>query len=250
MKILVVDLETTGLSKINDAIVEIGMVLVDTKTKEIKKVFDNVVKHDKFDPDKHANAWIFKNSSLNIFDVMNAKNLEDYREEIQNLLDKYKMTAFNKPFDIKFLEQAGFKLTSVDCLMQACRKYSQKLDKRGARKTPSVEEIYNLFFIKDGEEYIEEHRAGQDAIDEAKIMLQLVEYKKNPPKDLLVIKEKKKKPNFEPMEQILDINDKFPFGKFKDKLVSEVVKTSPNYLNWCLNNVNGFKITDKVKELL
>lgn len=249
MKILVVDIETTGLSKINDAIVEIGMVVVDTKTKKIKKVFDKVVKHDKFDPKKHKNCWIFQNSSLKMEDIMNAKNLEDYREEIQNYLDKYKMTAYNKAFDMKFLKEAGFTMTDVDCLMHSSRKYSQKIDKRGAIKTPSVEETYNLFFVKEGDEYIEDHRAGQDALDEGRILLQLVEYKKNPPKDLLVIKEKKNNDN-KPKYKPLDIGDTFPFGKHKGQLVSEVIETSPKYIHWCLKNVGSFNVTDEVKKLL
>jgi hypothetical protein len=37
---------------------------------------------------------------------------------------------------------------------------------------PSVEEIYNQFFMK-GQVYIEEHRAGADALDEGKILLWL-----------------------------------------------------------------------------
>ena len=40
MKILVVDLETTGFDSKTDLIVEISIALVDTDTKEIKMVFD------------------------------------------------------------------------------------------------------------------------------------------------------------------------------------------------------------------
>ena len=63
MKLLVVDTETTGLSVKFDAIVELGIVLVDTKTGEVKKVFDKVVKGPKWNAFKHKNAWIFQNSS-------------------------------------------------------------------------------------------------------------------------------------------------------------------------------------------
>ena len=55
MKLLVVDIETTGFFVNSDAIVEIGIALVDTETKEIELVFDNVIKHDKFDSKKHKN---------------------------------------------------------------------------------------------------------------------------------------------------------------------------------------------------
>jgi hypothetical protein len=42
---------------------------------------------------------------------------------------------------------------------------------------PSVEEIYNQFFMKKGQVYIEEHRAGADALDEGKILLHMVKLK-------------------------------------------------------------------------
>lgn len=95
MKLLIVDLETTGLSSKYDAIVEIALVLVDTKTGETEKVFDKVVKHPKWNPYKHKNSWIFQNTNLTPQEVSKANPLEDYREEIQGWFDKYKLTAFN-----------------------------------------------------------------------------------------------------------------------------------------------------------
>jgi DNA polymerase III epsilon subunit-like protein len=187
MKILVVDLETTGFWP-SDVIVEIGICLVDTEAKTIELVFDKVVKEDKFNEKKHKNSWIFKNTDLTVEDVVNARPLSDYKDKIQGLFDKYKMTAYNKSFDIRFLKKAGFVMDDVKCLMKTATKYSEYKDKNGNVKKPSVEEIYTQFFMKDGETYIEEHRAGADAIDESKILLRLVELKnggvliKNDPK--------------------------------------------------------------------
>ena len=42
MKILVLDIETTGFSEKLDAIVEIGMILTDTDTKKYKIVFNTI----------------------------------------------------------------------------------------------------------------------------------------------------------------------------------------------------------------
>ena len=96
MEILVVDLETTGFDSKTDLIVEIGIVLVNTDTKEIKMVFDKPIKETGFDYETHKNSWIFENTTLSVEDVMSAKPIEDYFDEIQGLFDKYKMTAFNK----------------------------------------------------------------------------------------------------------------------------------------------------------
>lgn len=88
------------------------------------------------------------------------------------------MTAYDKSFDLRFLRDAGFKIDDIKCLMKTATTYSTFKDKNGKIKKPSVEEIYNQFFMKNGEVYIEEHRAGADAIDEGKILLHMVNLKK------------------------------------------------------------------------
>jgi len=245
MKLLVVDIETTGFFVNSDAIVEIGIALVDTETKQIELVFDNVIKHDKFNSKKHKNAWIFQNTTLTVEDVENAKPLSDYKDEIQALFDKYKMTAYNKSFDLRFLKAAGFKMDDVKCLMHTATQYSQYKDKNGKVKKPSVEEIYNQFFMKDGEVYIEEHRAGVDAKDEAKILLHMVGLKNT--KDVL---KEDKKPKPTKKYKPLDEDDVLPFGKHKGKTLGEVAKTNPNYLRWCEKEVPNFSITPNVKKLM
>ena len=179
MEILVVDIETTGFNVKTDAIVEIGITLVNTETKSIDLKFNNVIRHKKFIEWKHKNSWIFQNTTLTVEDVKNANSLDYYFSEIQDLFNKYKMTAYNKQFDLKFLKLAGFKIDDIKCLMKTAKTHSHYKDKKGNIKTPSVEEIYNQFFSKDGEIYVEQHRAGADAIDESKILLHMVELKSN-----------------------------------------------------------------------
>lgn len=178
MKILVVDIETTGFWP-SDAIVEIGISLVDTNTKEITLVFDKVVKDSKFIKWRHKDAWIFQNTTLTVEDVERANPLTSYFDELQDLFDRYQMTAYNKSFDLRFLRACGFKIRDTRCLMKTASIYSSFKDKNGRKKRPSVEEIYNQFFMKDGEVYIEEHRAGADSIDESKILLHMVKLKQD-----------------------------------------------------------------------
>lgn len=246
MKLLVVDIETTGFYVHSDAIVEIGIALVDTVTKEIELVFDNVIKHDKFNSKTHKNAWIFKNTTLTVEDVENAKCLNTYKEEIQGLFDKYKMTAYNKAFDLRFLKEAGFKMSDVKCLMHTATQYSEYKDKNGKTKKPSVEEIYNQFFMKSGDIYVEEHRAGADAKDEAKIMLHMVGLKGSKP--MLIEDKKKDKPTktYKP----LDVDDVISFGKNKGKTVAEVAGLTPNYLKWCEKEIPNFSLTPNARKLL
>lgn len=177
MKIIVLDIETTGFNKYSDAIVEVGIVLVDTDTKEITKLFDEVVKDKLFNETKHKNSWIFNNSTLRFEDVMNAKPLEYYRNDIQNILNTYPMTAFNMKFDTGFMDTHGFKFKQTKCLMESSRPYNKNKDKSGNQKVPSVPEIYAQFFPD--ENYDEEHRGCDDAYHEGKILLKLVELKKS-----------------------------------------------------------------------
>jgi len=247
MKLLVVDIETTGFNTKKDAIVEIGIVLVDTKTNETKLVFDNVIRDKRFDPDIHKDCWIFKNTTLTVEDVINAKTLEEYFDEIQQLFDTYKMTAYNKSFDIRFLKAAGFKMDDIECLMKAAKKYSNYIYK-GKVKTPSVEEIYNQFFVKDGDPYIEKHRAGVDAIDESKILLHMVYLKHNPPteREKIILTETKQKDT----ANLINVDSVLNFGKHKGKVFSEVAKTDKGYLWWCLDNIPVFKVTPEAKKLI
>jgi hypothetical protein len=95
MKLLVVDIETTGFFVNSDAIVEIGIALVDTVTKEIELVFDNVIKHDKFNSNKHKNAWIFQNTTLTVEDVEKAftdhiGDDDKFRSTVSDMIDKAK----------------------------------------------------------------------------------------------------------------------------------------------------------------
>ncbi len=174
MKIIVLDIETTGLHTTYSSIVEIGMVLVDTEAKTIKTLFDEVVREKNFNP--KYKAWIFENSDLTPSDVMKAKTLESYRKKIQGYLNKYPVTAFNKSFDLRFFKDRGFIYNDIKCIMQSTKTYF-KLKKNNRVKTPSVEEAYKVLFPTSN--YIEKHRGGDDAKHEAKILLKMCEMKTN-----------------------------------------------------------------------
>lgn len=239
MEILVVDIETTGFDSKNDLIVEIGIALVNTDTKEINLIFNNPIKEPEFDYETHKNSWIFENTDLTPEDVMSSKSIEEHFNEIQGLFDKYKMTAFNKTFDIRFLTRCGFKMDDVDCLMRSATKYSRYVKPDGKRKIPSVEEIYRQFFLN--ENYIEKHRAGEDALDEAKILLKLVELKNDPTYEIpppIIVEQKKK------------YTVTFPFGKYKGKKVSDVIDTDKQYILWATKNFPKFDLSPEIVELL
>ena len=210
-----------------------------------------MVKDKKFNRKKHANSWIFKNTQLTIDDVESANPLEDYRQEIQNLFDKYKITAYNKAFDLRFLKDRGFTCSDVKCLMKTATKYSELKDKNGNKKVPSMEEIFNQFFVTDGNKYVEEHRAGADAKDEAKLLLHMAALKDSLAlvEDEVKLKAKAPQTNY-PRYKPVAPDDDFPFGKYKGMKFKELAAKNPKYVKWCLENVKGFKLNDEAKKLI
>jgi DNA polymerase III epsilon subunit-like protein len=255
MKLLVIDIETTGLDIETDSIVEIGAALADTDTKEIKLVFDKVVKDKYWNPQLHKKAWIFETSDLTFEQVESAISLDSVFDELQNLITTYDTVAFNLKFDEKFLTRNGFVFNKKKCLMEAVKNYVIFKNDAGRTVKPSVEEIYNHFFVDGNEKYVEKHRGGSDAIDEAKIMLHMIKLKADTSyvrKIDLKTPKNKEKPAFKIKKEYdeVDVDSILPFGKYKGEIFSEVVKKDKNYLQWCLENVSGLKLTENAKNLV
>jgi len=256
VKLLVIDIETTGLNIDSDSIIEIGAALVDTDTKEIELVFDKVVKDKYWDSKFHKDAWIFTKSNLTFEDVEKADSLDVYFDELQKLFLAYDTVAFNLSFDYRFLTRNGFNFSKTKCLMEAVKNYVVFKNENDRSVKPSVEEIYNHFLVEDGSPiYVEEHRAGPDAVDEAKIMLHMIKLKGTNDYVRKVVSKTAKpkdKPKFKITKKydIVDVNTEFPFGKHKGIVFSEVVKKDIGYLRWCLKNVNGLTLTDGALLLL
>jgi len=172
-KIVVVDIETTGLDPISDIILEIGICELNLDTGECLKLFDKVVKEPKFSED-YRDSWIFLNSDLRFETVINAPDLEGFREEIQSILKKYPATAFNKAFDFSFFKNRGFKISfELPCPMMTLTSI-MKIPHRSETyryKYPSVQEAWNYLFPNDY--YQETHRAYDDAFHEARIVYEM-----------------------------------------------------------------------------
>jgi DNA polymerase III epsilon subunit-like protein len=177
-QIAVVDIETTDI-KPSSCIVEIGVVVLDTKTGEIKTLFDHVVR----EPGKAITEddWIFRKSDLAYTEVLAAEPLDTYIAELQEIFNNYPVTAFNADFDIdKFLSTRGLVFPHrVPCIMVTAtpaialpptekqRKYYPEKE----FKTPSAIEAWSYYF---GEDYVEKHRARSDAEAEAHILRAMI----------------------------------------------------------------------------
>ena len=173
-EILVLDIETTGLSTANDFILELGIVKLNTETGEITELFNKVFK----DPNltaKHRKSWIFENGFMDIEEVRKAKPLNYYTKEIQDIFTPYKgkITAWNRSFDHGFLSSNGFDLgEDVLCPMKASTHFFKIKGARGF-KWPKAQEAWDILFPDTHK--IEAHRGLDDSIMEAKIIFELVQ---------------------------------------------------------------------------
>ncbi len=172
-EILVLDIETTGLSPKFDFILELGIVKLNIGTGEITNLFDKIFKDPKLTA-KHRNAWIFQNGYMHIDEVRNAKPLDNYRAEIQHILTPFKgkITAWNRDFDNAFLQQEGFDLgLAMSCPMKASTDYFKIPGARGY-KWPKAQEAWDILFPDVHK--TEKHRGLDDSIMEAKIIFELI----------------------------------------------------------------------------
>ncbi len=172
MKIVVIDLETSGFSPEHNIILEIGAVLLDLSNGAIKPLFNELIKEEGFNKSvKHC--WALENSDLSFDEILEkGKSLDEIRNRLQSSLDQYPVTAFNSAFDIGFLSRRGFNIPkTTPCIMKTCTPIVGIKDRRGRNKWPNVDEAWAFFFPDIS--YTEKHRGFDDAAHEARILYKL-----------------------------------------------------------------------------
>ena len=172
-KVAVIDIETTGLDPNIDLILEIGIVELSLITGETKILFDSLVKEPKFG-EEHRDAWIFDNSDLKFENIENAPLFDNIKQKIREICNQYPITAFNKSFDLGFLKAREINIpVELPCIMLTSTNICKIPFPTGGKgnKWPRCQEAWDFFFPNS--EYIEKHRAVDDAIHEAKILFEL-----------------------------------------------------------------------------
>jgi len=174
MKILIIDIETTGFLNQNGKIVEIGIVELDLLNGNKKIIFDQVMHEIPITKEEVQNSWIVSNGYMSLEEIRNSKNLKHHFDEIQRILNDYTngCTAFNNAFDFGFMESRGFVFPKkLACPMKLSTDICKIPSPRGGYKWPKVQEAFDFFFGKT--EYVEKHRGADDAFHEADIVLEL-----------------------------------------------------------------------------
>lgn len=178
MKVLIVDIETTGFLKDNGKIVEIGIVELDLRSGTKRILFDEVI-NPNLPEEKIKNSWIVQNGYMTTEEILNGVQFESIVNKLQFLIFSYPdgATAFNRSFDFDFLEEYGIEIPKkLPCPMLVSTNIC-KIPKTGAAafyqgyKWPKVEEAYKFFYPDS--QYVEKHRGADDAFHEADIVLAL-----------------------------------------------------------------------------
>ncbi len=155
------------------------------------------------------------------------------RKDLEFLLAGGVLVAHNAKFDVAMLEAEGVKVPKFICTLRVAR----FLD------TKNLIPEYNLQFLR---YYMGLEVAGNphDAEGDVNVLRAVF--------DRLFTKIKEiEKTDEATINKMIEISSKpsifsiFPFGKYKDKKIEEVVKTDRGYLEWLLNQKNIDGATDE-----
>lgn len=174
-KIAVVDIETTHLKSEYGTIVEMGICKLDLTDGSIQKLLDTVVREPDFNKDVDVNAWVFKNTSLTVEDVLSAPEWEFVKPKISHIFSIYPITAFNQQFDLMWLKDRRVKIERVvpDPMKEATNilQIPHPNPTLSKYKLPSVSECWNYYFPNIY--YQIKHRAYDDCLHEACIIYEM-----------------------------------------------------------------------------
>lgn len=168
------DLETTGLSRENDRIIQIAM---------IKVINGNIV--DKYDsyvnPKKHISESASEVNHIYDYDVCNERTIKEIFPEILSFIDGLPIIAHNASFDIGFLECEYFRsfketipeLNSI-CTMKLWKKRFNQIYNEAPFSAKLCTLVDALLYEEDIKEYrSNSHDAYCDALATAKVFMKM-----------------------------------------------------------------------------
>jgi len=104
--------------------------------------------------------------------IEDAPSLNHVKNQIQEILDRYSMTAYNSSFDFEFMESRGFVIKKdIPDIMTVAKETCKIMHSKGGYKNPNMQEAWDKIFPNTN--YRENHRAVDDAIHEAKILFEM-----------------------------------------------------------------------------
>lgn len=179
MKIGVIDTETTHLDNTMGNVVEVALVEVDTDTKTIKSLFNSLASPGGMGSThgiRLEDSWICQNGIIKPEEIRRAPHEAVVATGLKFFLDNKPWTTYNLSFDQPFLTRFPYKLprSTLPCIMlsatEACKIPSNRDDV--LFKWPSLDEAYEILC---NSRRMKGHRALDDALDAAAVLLHLIE---------------------------------------------------------------------------
>ncbi len=164
--ILVVDTETDSVKPQSANILEIGLASVDLDTGKTDLLWDSFVHPPGLE--WWVDCFFMKNSGIDPDLIRAAPTIEEMEYGVEAYLSLEAVTAFNLYFDREVLFRHGIKIPNTwPCLMLTAKDILKLPGRYGDWKYPKFTEAWDYFFPDTPFE--EKHRAGHDALHEAKL---------------------------------------------------------------------------------
>jgi DNA polymerase-3 subunit epsilon len=226
------DLETTGLDRTKDQIIQISMIKFNSETFEIVDTFDSYVQ-----PVGNYNiayGAYFKHGIKPDF-LKDKPHLKDIANNIIEFFGDCDVLGYNSnKFDIPFLKvelnKYGF---DIDFTKRKCYDSFKEEQKRNGNR---LEETFARYV---GHSMIEEGLDAHNSLSDIKATMTIFKLQNEilPVKPVEMYGEDMV---IEPMEFMGTIKPCFTLGKYRQLSVEYVAKVDQNYLQWCVSDKCSF----------
>lgn len=167
--LLIVDVETDSNHPHHAHILEIAVARLNLGTGTVELPVDTLVRPDCPEDNWHG-CWFMENSGVPAKLIRQALTFDSIRPRLESEIQG-PITAYNTEFDFTVLGRHGVDIPKPwPCLMLTCTPIL-RLPGRSDYKWPKFSEAWHHFFPH--ERLTESHRAGPDAVNEAKLAFEL-----------------------------------------------------------------------------
>ena len=242
MKLVIFDLETTGLDMVKDRVIQLSYIKVYPDGREERG-------NELINPEKHIDDIITQLTGITNEDVKDKPTFKQIAKKMETVFSGSDIAGFNSNFfDVPLLAEeflrAGIDFDFSKCrLIDACTIF-KKMERR------NLASAYKFYCGRKMEEDFEAHRADQDTEATYRVLMgELDKYAPGANEDPEKVLENdmqaladfsKQNDNVDFAGRIVwaDVNGKrtevFNFGKHKGLPVADVLRMDPGYYSWIL----------------
>lgn len=221
--LIIFDIETTGLSPINDRVISIA----------IKDLQHNQDYYYEFNPGVEISAQVTAVNGFTNEYVQKLNKIEHYIHEIYQLMNNKTLIGYNSnKFDIPFIQQE-FKRYNLTLNIEAqIDVFNLWLNVEKSRK------LVDAYFRFTGQKLENAHNASADVNATHVVLQHILKIYKMTKNDAIMLSD-------------MSNNDRFHFGKYKGMTYQQVYDTDKKYLLWVYNTSSFDQtIKDNIKKII